>query len=212
LGSAIGKYFESIVLELFGFYHGWQVPQSAHETRFEGENRMNLYRLFSRLALIACVLPGLAAASGAEPADGLGDVSLAGTWTLAAADVLHPDGSRAHDYGDAPKGVLMIDRMGHYALQIYRSDRPRFANPAKAKGSAGEYRAAVMGSSTHYGTLTVELDQHQLVFHIEGASFPNWEGQQQIRAFELRGDTLSYRVPPRPNGDVPISVWRRIGH
>jgi hypothetical protein len=27
----------------------------------------------------------------------------------------------------------------------------------------------------------------------------------------LHGDTLSYRVPPRPNGDVPISVWRRIG-
>jgi hypothetical protein len=170
---------------------------------------MNLYRLFSRLVIVACVLPGVAWASGPK-SFASGDVSLAGTWTLVAADVLHPDGSRAHDYGDAPKGLLMIDRMGHYSLQIYRSDRPRFANPAKAKGSAGEYRAAVMGSSTHYGTLAVEPDQHKLVFHIEGASFPNWEGQQQTRSFELHGDTLSYRVPPRPNGDVPISVWRRI--
>jgi hypothetical protein len=50
-----------------------------------------------------------------------------------------------------------------------------------------------------------------LVFHIEAASFPNGEGQQQTRAFELDGDTLSYRVPPRPNGDVPVSVWRRVG-
>ena len=33
--------------------------------------------------------------------------------------------------------------------------------------------------------------------------------RMQTRAFELHGDTLSYRVPPRPNGDVPISVWRR---
>jgi hypothetical protein len=32
----------------------------------------------------------------------------------------------------------------------------------------------------------------------------------QTRTFELHGDTLSYRVPPRPNGDVPISVWRRV--
>jgi Lipocalin-like domain len=106
---------------------------------------------------------------------------------------------------------LLIDRAGHYSLQLYRADRPRFANPAKARASAQEYRAAVMGASTHYGTMAVDPARHQLVFQIEGASFPNWEGQQQSRAFELRGDTLSYRVPPRPDGNVPVSVWRRIG-
>jgi len=173
---------------------------------------MNLYRIFAHLVVVACVLPGMAFSPGAGAADMPGDVSLAGTWTLVAADVLHPDGSRSHDYGDAPKGRLMIDRTGRYSLQIFRSDRPRFADPAKAKASAQEYRAAVMGSSTHYGTLAVEPDRHQLVFRIEGASFPNWEGQTQTRTFELHGDTLSYRVPPRPNGDVPVSVWRRIGH
>lgn len=172
---------------------------------------MSLHRTFFRLAAIACLLPSLAWASGTKMADTRGDVSLAGTWTLVAADVLHPDGSRSHDYGDAPKGLLLIDRMGHYSLQIFRADRPRFASPDKAKASAQEYRAATMGASTHFGTLAVEPMQHQLVFHIEGASFPNWEGQQQTRAFELRDDTLSYRVPPRPDGNVPVSVWRRIG-
>jgi len=172
---------------------------------------MSLRRTLSRLAVIACLLPSLAWASGTKGIDTRGDVSLAGTWTLMAADVLHPDGSRSHDYGNAPKGLLMIDRMGHYSLQIFRADRARFANPDKAKASAQEYRAAVLGSSTHFGTIAVEPGRHQLVFHIEAASFPNWEGQQQSRAYELQGDTLSYRVPPRPNGDVPVSVWRRIG-
>jgi hypothetical protein len=173
---------------------------------------MSLHRIVPRLAILACLLPGLAQSSYAGMADTRGDVPLAGTWTLVAADVLHPDGSRSHDYGDAPKGLLLIDRMGHYSLQIYRADRPRFANPDKAKASAQEYRSAVLGASTHFGTITVEPARHQLVFHIEGASFPNWEGQQQSRAFELRGDTLSYRVPPRPDGDVPVSVWRRIAY
>ena len=173
---------------------------------------MNLHRLFFRLAATACVLPGLAFASSTGAADTRNEISLAGTWTLVAADVLHPDGSRAHDYGDAPKGLLLIDDAGHYSLQLYRTDRPHFANPAKAKASAQEYRTAMMGSSTHYGTVAVEPDLHQLVFHIEGASFPNWEGQEQRRTFELHGNTLSYRVPPRPDGNVPVSVWRRIDH
>lgn len=172
---------------------------------------MSLQRTLSRLATIAALLPGLAWSSGIGAADVGGDVSLAGTWTLVAADVLHPDGTRSHDYGDAPKGLLLIDSAGHYSLQLYRAERPRFANPDKAKATAQEYRAAVMGASTHYGTLAVDPVQHQLVFHIEGASFPNWEGQQQKRAFELRGDTLSYRVPPRPDGNVPLSVWQRTG-
>ncbi|MCX7514757.1 lipocalin-like domain-containing protein [Frateuria hangzhouensis] len=172
---------------------------------------MSLHRTLSRLAATAVLLPTLAWTTGASATDARGDVPLAGTWTLVAADVLHPDGSRAHDYGDAPKGLLLIDHVGHYSLQLYRSDRARFAHPAKAKASAQEYRAAVMGSSTHYGTLAVEADRHELVFHIESASFPNWEGQEQRRSFELKGDTLSYRVPPRPDGNVPISVWRRIG-
>ena len=164
-----------------------------------------------RLMATACLVAGLASTTGALAGSAPARFPLAGTWTLEAADVLHPDGSRSHDFGDAPKGLLLIDRMGHYSLQIYRADRPRFANPDKAKAGAQEYRAAVMGSSTHYGTIAGEPDRHRLVFHIEGASFPNWEGQQQSRAFELHGDTLSYRVPPRPNGDVPVSVWRRIG-
>jgi hypothetical protein len=133
---------------------------------------------------------------------------LAGTWTLVAADVLHPDGSRTSDYGAAPKGLLLIDDQGHYSLQIYRADRPRFKAGAKAMGSAAEYKAAAMGSSAHFGTLGLDSTHGLLIFHVQGASFPNWEGQQQSRHYELKGQVLSYRVPPRPDGNVPVSEWR----
>jgi hypothetical protein len=136
--------------------------------------------------------------------------SLAGTWTLVAADVQHPDGSRGPDFGAAPKGLLLIDGQGHYSLQIFKAERARFSADDKAKGSDSEYKAAVMGSSTHFGTLSVDPAGGVLIFHIQGASYPNWEGQAQSRRYELKGDVLSYRVAARPNGDVPISVWRRV--
>ena len=135
---------------------------------------------------------------------------LAGTWTLVAADVLHADGTRTSDFGMKPKGVLLIDDQGRYSLQIFRTDRPRFSTGDKAKGSDVEYKAAVMGSSTHFGTLRVDAASGELIFHIDGASFPNWEGQDQHRHYALKDNVLSYRVPPRPNGDVPVSVWKRV--
>jgi hypothetical protein len=135
---------------------------------------------------------------------------LAGTWTLVAADVLHSDGTRSRDYGDAPKGLLLIDGEGHYSLQIFKAERPRFASGDKVTGTDVEYKAAVLGSSTHFGTISVDAGAGTLTFKIDAASFPNWEGAAQTRRYELNGDELSYRVPPRPDGDVPISVWRRL--
>jgi len=135
--------------------------------------------------------------------------SLAGTWTLVAADVQHPDGSMARDYGANPQGVLVIDASGNYALQIFKSERGRFASDDKGKGTPAEYRDAVMGASTHYGTVTVDFAHMTLTFHITHSLYANWDGQAQTRSFELDGNVLRYRVPARPSGDVPVSVWRR---
>jgi hypothetical protein len=143
------------------------------------------------------------AAEAAEP-------SLVGTWTLTAADRLAPDGTRARDYGEHPKGRLIVDAQGRYSLQIFKSERLRIASGDKATATAQEYASAAMGSSTHYGTVTVDPVAHVLVFKIAGASFSNWEGTEQRRTYVLTSDSLSYQVPtPRADGSVPISEWRR---
>lgn len=135
---------------------------------------------------------------------------LAGTWMLVATDVLHSDGTQARDYGAAPKGLLLIDSEGRYSLQIFKAERPRFATGDKLSATDAEYKAAVLGSSTHFGIIRIDVAAGTLTFKIDAASFPNWEGVLQTRPYELRGDELSYRSPPRPGGDVPISVWRRL--
>lgn len=171
---------------------------------------MNVHTAATRHAIAALLSACLLWTSTAFAGQAQGTSSLAGTWTLVAADVQHSDGSRAPDYGVSPKGLLLIDSRGHYSLQIFKAERPAFHTGNKAQGTPDEYKAAVMGSSTHYGTLRVEPDRGVLVFHIQGASFPNWEGQEQRRQYELNDGVLSYRVTARPNGDVPISVWRKI--
>lgn len=148
----------------------------------------------------------LASAGAAHAADS----PLAGTWTLTAADRITPAGVREHDYGAAPKGRLIVDAAGRYSLQIFKSERAAFASGDKKRGTAEDYADAALGSSTHYGVVTVDEAAHQLVFRIEGASFKNWEGTVQRRVYDLKGDTLSYRVPTAPDGNTPISEWKRL--
>lgn len=168
----------------------------------ESKGRMTLLGLS---LFAACTFAPLA-----HSAQNTGPMPLAGTWSLVAADVKHPDGSEAHDYGSNPEGSLMIDKKGRYSLQIFKTERSTFPTADKAKGSPDDYKSAVMGASTHYGTISVDQKDMTLTFHIQDSAFPNWKDKAQQRKFSLVGSQLSYFGVARPNGDVPISVWQRV--
>jgi len=136
--------------------------------------------------------------------------ALVGSWSLVAADVQHPDGSIEHDYGAAPRGSMMVDTAGRYTLMIYKSERPRFASGDRATGTAEEYRETALGMSVHYGVLSADVKARALTFAIEQASFANWNGTRQVRHYQLQGKVLRYTVAARPNGDIPISIWRKV--
>ncbi|HEY5805382.1 MAG TPA: lipocalin-like domain-containing protein [Lysobacter sp.] len=160
--------------------------------------------------LTAVMLAMLAGLSSRDMPAATPESPLHGTWTLVAADKILPGGALARDYGEQPKGRLIVDAHGRYSLQIFKSERLRFSTDSKADGSPDEFKSAVMGSSTHYGTVQIDEKAGQLVFSIEGSSFANWEGTVQRRQYKLEGKELSYQVPPRPDGSIPVSVWRRL--
>lgn len=162
--------------------------------------------------LLAGLALAVSAAHGAKEAHPMTTpvAAIEGTWALDFADVQHSDGTRAHDYGDAPKGVMQVDAQGHYTIFIFNGSRPKFAANDKGQGTPEEIRAALMGTSSHYGTVEMDPAKHTLTFHIEGSTFPNWEGTTQVRSYMLSGDRLSYKVPPRPNGDIPLTGWKRL--
>jgi len=157
-----------------------------------------------RFIFAALALPGFALASGG---DAPSIVHLVGAWDLIGAYREHPDGSRSDDYGAKPRGTLTVGSDGHYALQIYHAERPPFAGDFRA-AEPPEYKRLLLAMSTHFGSVAVE--EGKLVFRISAASNPQWDGSVQRREYQLKGDVLEWRVPPRPDGDVPISVWRRV--
>ena len=140
-------------------------------------------------------------------------LTLAGTWVMESAYEIRADGTRTTNYGEHPAGLMIVDPSGRYSIQIFRPDRPRFRSGDKIKGEPEEYRAAVLGSSTHFGRVQIDRAKHQLLFDVEASSFPNWEGKRQARDFQYAAGILSYAVPAGAsgNGTIAYSVWRRIG-
>jgi hypothetical protein len=136
--------------------------------------------------------------------------SVVGTWLLTRADKLLPDGTRTSDYGDNPHGLVIFTVDGHYSVQIYRADRLKFSSGDKLKGTAEEYKEASLSTSVHFGTYSVDSVQHTITFHIDRSSFPNQDDTTQVRPYEMNGDELSWKVAPRPDGSIPITVLRRV--
>ena len=158
------------------------------------------------LAFAALPLMGAAPAPAAEP------LNLAGTWVMQSAYEIRADGTRTTNYGEHPNGLMTVDAGGVYSIQIFRPGRPNFVSGVKTKGEPAEYRAAVLGSSTHFGRVAVDAAAHQLLFDVEASSFPNWEGNRQIRNYTYTDGVLSYAVPASASGDgtIAYSVWRRM--
>ena len=148
-------------------------------------------------------------AAAPSPAAQQQPLSLEGSWTMDSAYEILADGRRVTNYGEHPAGLMMVDGSGRYTIQIFRLDRPKFRAGVKAQGEPDEYRAAVLGSSTHFGH--VRIDGDKLLFDVEAASFPNWEGQRQVRQFTYADGILTYAVPASAsgNGTIAWSVWRR---
>jgi hypothetical protein len=116
------------------------------------------------------------------------NTSIVGTWALTAADKILPDGTRVPDYGPNPHGLVIFTANGYYSLQIYRADRLKFASGDKFKGTL----------------------KHTITFQRDRSSVPNLDDKTAVDPYELKGDELSWKVAPRQDGSVPITVLQRV--
>ena len=158
------------------------------------------------LSLIATVIFAISSMHAQTPAAN----SFVGTWKLIAADKLLPDGTRAADYGTQPHGLATFTADGHFMIEVFRDVRVKFAGNDRAKATFDEYKDAQLSGSCSFGTYSVDPASSKVTMKIDRSTFPNYDNATQVRAYELKGDMLSWKVPARPDGSIPITVLRRI--
>jgi hypothetical protein len=134
--------------------------------------------------------------------------SLVGTWTLVSWEQKKSDGTRLRQFGANPAGIAFFDAGGRYIIAVMRSDRPRYASNALWQGTAEENKATADGTMTYFGIYSVSEAERSIAIHIEGSSFPNWNGADQKRIVAITGDQLTLTARP-PSGENVDVVWKR---
>ena len=133
---------------------------------------------------------------------------LVGTWALVSWEQKKSDGSKVQRYGANPTGVAFFDAGGRYVITVMQSDRAKYASNALWQGTAEENRATADGTITYFGTYSVNEADRTIDIRVEASSFPNWNGTDQKRFFEVTEDQLNLTVRPPRGGSVDV-LWKR---
>jgi Lipocalin-like domain len=113
---------------------------------------------------------------------------IVGTWNFVVAEVTAPDGKKTFPFGEKPSGILIFTPEGRFVQLHAASDLPKLASNNRLTGTPEEYAAIMRGSVSIYGTYTVDEANKTVTFKIVSASFPNWNGEAQLRTIDKLTD------------------------
>lgn len=137
-----------------------------------------------------------------------------GTWTLLESYSERPSGRAPFPLGAQVIGRINYDSAGNMAAQLMGENRTPFSSRDPREIADSEYREAFQSYTAYFGTFEVNASEHTVTHHVLGATVPNWPGNDQLRYYELKGDTLILRTPPMRGNDgeksVHTLVWQKV--
>lgn len=139
---------------------------------------------------------------------------LVGTWRLRSAEFRAPDGQVSYLYGERPDGMLVYTAAGEMIGQVMQPERPPLPRSASAPGALADYQAILRGYVAYYGRYSVDWQAGTITHHVAGSLIPGWVGNDQVRLFELAGNTLTLRTPAGQLRGATLAgalVWQRAG-
>ena len=133
---------------------------------------------------------------------------IVGTWT-AVSQYVDQDGKKLEPFGANPKGIVVYDASGHFVLMLQQATLPQFASGNRLTGTAEENKAIVQGSIAYFGKYSVDEKGRTIHLHYEGSTYPNWDGEDQIRLIEISGDELQLISPQSAVGGGTVHLLLR---
>jgi len=131
-----------------------------------------------------------------------------GAWTLISYELLLPSGVVEKPMGDRPLGRILYLENGQMSAQVAASGLDPLADADPREATPEEAGRAWRNYVGYWGTFTVDAEAGVVIHAVEGAWFPNWIGQRQVRQYHFSGNTLTLEADS-PAWHARL-IWRRI--
>jgi hypothetical protein len=136
---------------------------------------------------------------------------LVGTWDLVSLYGRSTEGEIWQVYGEDPREMLMYTAEGTMTAVLMKQGRQQFSGGPDAP-TPEELQEAFFGFDAYCGSYTLDPDRYKVTHHVYTSRLPSWEGSDQVRYYELSGDTLTIRSAPiaaKGTDWVVYVVWIR---
>jgi hypothetical protein len=136
--------------------------------------------------------------------------AVAGTWELVEHKTTMANGDVRRAFGPTPKGLFIFGLDGYTTVQIVNPERPA---TSLDQASDDDARTLARTYLAYFGTYDVDPATKKIVVHTTADLNPMNTGVDQIRFYEIAGDTMYLQPPPSqgPGGQqVSRITWRRV--
>jgi hypothetical protein len=131
-----------------------------------------------------------------------------GSWALVSLERVLPSGEVSRPLGDSPVGSILYQPDGHMSAQLSVGNPARFVNDDLDQASAEEATQAWRTYLGYWGSFKILVEKGVVVHRVEGSSFPNWIGTEQVRHFHFDGANRLILETQSSSGRHTL-VWQR---
>jgi hypothetical protein len=131
-----------------------------------------------------------------------------GSWSLVSFEHVLSSGEVLRPFGDTPLGSILYQADGHMSAQVSVGSPTRFASDDPLLASAEEATEAWRTYFGYWGSFEVYAEKRVVVHRVEGCSFSNWIGTEQVRYFRFDGVNRLILEAQSSSGHSTL-VWQR---
>ncbi len=158
---------------------------------------------------IACFILGLLFTTPGTT-DAQSTSPFVGDWAPVSITNIQPGGKKVRAFGQHPMGMVVFTSNGLFTWAEVDPALPPIAANNRNGGTANENKAIVQRSLFYFGSYTVDAAKKTITLHIDGSSYMNWKGVEQVRKYTLVGDTATFTNPTASVGGKAIAVLQRM--
>jgi hypothetical protein len=105
-------------------------------------------------------------------------------------------------------GQIVYTASGRMSAQLMRPGQAHFQGNNARRGTDEEIREAYGSFASYFGSFRIDAEAGAVIHEVEGSSFPNMIGTDQVRYYHIEGDRLDLEADSPPGRSYV--TWQRM--